>query len=137
MNAWFFVNLELNRRESLMMVMHVTATVRNPAEPERTWEGSFLVDTGATDCLVPRQHLEAIGLEAKGERIFSSADGSDLQMSVTTGCIEFMGEVVGATILMADEDADPVMGTTALASAGIEVDPRNQELRRLPFVRLR
>ena len=119
------------------MVMHVTATVRNPAEPERTWEGSFLVDTGATDCLVPRQHLEAIGLEAKGERIFSSADGSDLQMSVTTGRIEFMGEVVGATILMADEDADPVMGTTALASAGIEVDPRNQELRRLPFVRLR
>ena len=58
-------------------------------------------------------------------------------MSVTTGRIEFMAEVVGATILMADEDADPVMGTTALASVGIEVDPRNQELRRLPFVRLR
>ena len=119
------------------MVMHVTATVRNPAEPERTWEGSFLVDTGATDCLVPRQHLEAIGLEAKGEQIYSLADGSELQMSVTTGRIEFMAEVVGATILKADEDADPVMGTTALASAGIEVDPRNQELRRLPFVRLR
>ena len=137
MNAWFFVNLELNRRKSLMMVMHVTATVRNPAEPERTWEGSFLVDTGATDCLVPRQHLEAIGLEARGERIYSLADGSELQMSVTTGRVELMGEVVGATILMADEDADPVMGTTALASAGIEVDPRNQELKRLPFVRLR
>ena len=119
------------------MVMHVTATVRNPAEPERTWEGSFLVDTGATDCLVPRQHLEAIGLEAKGERICSLADGSELQMSVTTGRVELMSEVVGATILMADEDAEPVMGTTALASAGIEVDPRYQELRRMPFVRLR
>ncbi len=119
------------------MVMHVTATVRNQADPERTWEGLFLVDTGATDCLVPRQHLEAIGLEAKGERVYGLADGSELQMSVTAGRIEFMGEVVGATILMADEDADPVMGTTALASAVIEVDPRNQELRRLPFVRLR
>ena len=137
MNAWVFVNLELNRRKSLMMVMHVTATVRNPAEPERTWEGSFLVDTGATDCLVPRQHLEAIGLGAKGERIYSLADGSELQMSVTTGRIEFMGEVVGATIVMGDEGSDPVVGRTALDSAEIEVDPRNQELRRLPFVRLR
>ena len=120
-----------------MMVMHVTATLRNPADPERFWQGLFLVDTAVTDCLVPRQHLEAIGLEAKGDRIYSLADGSELRMSVTTGRVELMGEVVGATILMADEDADPVMGTTALASAGIEVDPRYQELRRMPFVRLR
>ena len=120
-----------------MGVTHVTATVRNPAEPELFWEGLYLVDTGATDCLVPRQHLEAIGLEAKGERIYSLADGSEHRMSVTTGRVELMGEVVGATVFMADEDTDPVMGTTALASAGIEVDPRNQELRRLPFVRLR
>ena len=45
---------------------HVTVTIRNPAEPDRTWEGLFLVDTGATDSLVPRQHLEAIGLKANG-----------------------------------------------------------------------
>ena len=115
----------------------MTATVRNPADPERTWEGLFLVDTGATDCLVPRQHLEAIGLEPEGERIYSLADGSELQMLVTTGRIEFMGEVVGATIVMGDAGSEPVMGRTALDSAGIEVDPRNQELRRLPFVRLR
>ena len=45
-----------------MGVTHVTVAIRNPAEPERVWEGLFLVDTGATDCLVPRKHLEAIGL---------------------------------------------------------------------------
>ncbi|MCY4476170.1 MAG: clan AA aspartic protease [Chloroflexi bacterium] len=119
------------------MVMHVTATVRNPADPERFWEGSFLVDTAATDCLVPRQLLEAIGLEAKGERIYGLADGSEHRVSVTTGRVELMGEVVGTTILMGDEDSAPVMGMTAFASAGIEVDPRNQTLKRLPFVRLR
>lgn len=120
-----------------MGVTHVTATVRNPADPERTWEGLFLVDTGATDCLVPRQHLEAIGLEAKGERIYSLADGSEHRMSVTTADVEFMGEVVGSTIVMGDEESEPLLGVTALESVGIEVDPRNQELRRLPFVRLR
>ena len=48
-----------------------------------------------------------------------------------------MGEVVGATIVMGDDRSEPLLGVTALESVGIEVDPRNQELRRLPFVRLR
>ena len=119
------------------MVMHVTATVRNPADPERFWEGSFLVDTAAIDCLVPRQLLEAIGLEAKGERIYGLADGSEHRVSVTTGRVELIGEVVGATIVMGDEGTEPLLGSTVLESAGFEVDARNRELRRLPFVRLR
>ena len=120
-----------------MGATHVTCTVRNPSEPERAWEGLFLVDTGATDCLVPKQHLESIGLAPKGQRIYGLADGSELRMSVTTGDIEFMGEVVGSTIVMGDENSEPLLGVTALESVGIEVDPRNQQLKRLPFVRLR
>ena len=45
-----------------MEATHVTAAIRNPAAPHRSWEGLFLVDTGATDCLVPRPHLEAHAL---------------------------------------------------------------------------
>ena len=33
---------------------YVTVTVRDPADRERSWEGLFLVGTGATDSLVPR-----------------------------------------------------------------------------------
>ena len=58
-------------------------------------------------------------------------------MSITVGRVEFMGEAVGATIVMGDDESEPLLGVTALESVGIEVDPRNQELRRLPFVRLR
>lgn len=36
-----------------MHLTQVTAAVRNPAHPEKSWEGLFLVDTGAVDCLVP------------------------------------------------------------------------------------
>ena len=38
----------------------MTAAIRNPVEPTRSREGLFLVDTGATECVVPRQRLEAI-----------------------------------------------------------------------------
>ena len=116
---------------------HVTVLVRNPAEPDRTWEGLFLVDTGTPDSLVPKQYLEAIGLEPKGQRLYELADGSELKMDITVGQIEFMGEFVGGTILFGETDAEPTLGATALASAGIEVDPLNQQLKRLPAVRLK
>ena len=120
-----------------MGVTYVTVTIRNPAEPDRTWEGLFLVDTGAVDCLVPRPHLESIGLAPKGQRIYGLADGREIRMDITTGDIEFMGEIVGGTIVMGPPESEPFLGVTALESVGIEVDPRNQTLRRLPSVRLK
>lgn len=120
-----------------MGVTYVTVTIRNPAAPDRTWEGLFLVDTGAVDCLVPRPHLESIGLAPKGQRIYGLADGREIRMDITTGDIEFMGEIVGGTIVMGPAESEPLLGVTALESVGIEVDPRNQTLRRLPSVRLK
>lgn len=37
-----------------MGATHVTVAVCNPTNPERRVEALFLVDTGATDCLVPK-----------------------------------------------------------------------------------
>ena len=120
-----------------MGVTYVTVTIRNPAAPDRTWEGLFLVDTGAVDCLVPRPRLESIGLAPKGQRIYGLADGREIRMDITTGDIEFMGEIVGGAIVMGPAESEPLLGVTALESVGIEVDPRNQTLRRLPSVRLK
>ena len=120
-----------------MGATHVTVTIRNPAEPERTWEGLFLVDTGSTDCLVPRSHLESIGLAPKGQRVYELADGGEIRLDITTADIEFMGEIVGGTVRYGEENAEPLLGVTALESVGIEVDPLNQRLKRLPAVRLK
>ena len=120
-----------------MGAVHVTVTVRNPAEPERFWEGLFLVDTGATDSLVPAARLEAIGLRPKGRRVYETADGRCIAMDVTTADMEFMGDIVGGTVLFGGDEAEPLLGVTALESAGIEVDPVNRRLKRLPAVRLK
>ena len=120
-----------------MGATHVTVTVRNPADPEKCWEGLFLVDTGATDCLVPGPHLDAIGLKPRGKRVYELADGSEIVMDITVGEIEFMGETVGGTIFYGAANAEPLLGVTALESVGIEVDPVSQRLKRLPAVRLK
>ena len=120
-----------------MGVTHVTVTIRNPAKPSKSWEGLFLVDTGAIDSLVPGNHLKNIGLKPKGQRTYELADGSELKMDITTGDIEFMGEIVGGTIIFADPKAEPILGVTALESVGIDIDPRSQKLKRMPAIRLK
>ena len=77
----------------------VTVIIRNPPELQRTWEGLYAAGTGATDSLVPRQHLESTGLAPKGQRLCELADGRETRVDITTADIEFMGEIVGGTIL--------------------------------------
>ena len=120
-----------------MGVTHVNVVIRNPADPSRAWEGRFLVDTGAIDSLVPRPHLESIGLEPKGQRVYELADGSEVEMDVTTGDIEFMDEITAGLIIIGDAGAEPLLGVTALESVGVEVDPQSQRLKKLPTVRLK
>ena len=120
-----------------MGVTHVTVTVRNPSQPDRLYERLFLVDTGAVDCLVPRKHLKEIGLLPKAKRTYELADGSEVKLDITTAEIEFMGDIVGSTIIFGADDAEPILGVTALESVGIEVDPCTQKLKRLPAVRLK
>ena len=120
-----------------MSVTHVHVTVRNPAQRTRAWTGPFLVDTGAIDSLVPRRNLTAIGLAPTGQRVYVTADGREVTMDITVGELEVMGELAGGVIVFGDEGAEPLLGVTALESAGIEVDPQSQRLKRLPAVRLR
>ncbi|MFN0131195.1 MAG: clan AA aspartic protease [Phycisphaerales bacterium] len=120
-----------------MGITQVTAAVRNPATPDALWEGLFLVDTGAVDCLVPGKHLRALGIQPRGKRKYELADGSEIAFEIGVAQIEFMGEVVGATVIFGADDAEPILGVTALESVGIEVDPRSQRLNRLPAVRLK
>jgi clan AA aspartic protease len=120
-----------------MGATHVTVAIVNPTDPERRWEGLFLVDTGATDCYVPASKLREVGIEPSGKRTYELADGSELRLSVGVARVEFMGDIVGATVIFGGEDSEPILGVTALESAGIEVDPVNQRLKRLPAVRLK
>jgi clan AA aspartic protease len=120
-----------------MNITHVTVLVRNPADPDQTWEGLFLVDTGAIDSLVSGKDQRQIGFVPKAKRTYELADGSEIKMDLTTGELEFMGEIVGSTIIFGADNAEPILGVTALESVGIEIDPRTQQLKRLPASRLK
>ena len=95
-------------------------------------------DTGAIDSVVPRSILEGVGLRPRAEPVYTLADGGEVRMQTTTCDVEILGEITGGTIVFAgDDNGIPPLGATAMQSAGIEVDPRNEQLRRLPAISLR
>lgn len=120
-----------------MGAIHVDVTLTNPVDPSQSWTGPFLVDTGATDSVVPRPVLDAIGIAPRRTRTYELADGTQVQMDIATAEIEFMGELTAGLVVFAGPDVEPLLGVTALESAGIEIDPRNERLTKLTAVRLK
>ena len=120
-----------------MGAIHINATIRNPADRTKSWQGRFLVDTGAIDSVVPKCHLESIGLEPEEQRRYELADGSEVEMGVAGARLEFMDTFTLGIVVFGNADIEPILGVTALESVGIEIDPRNQRLKRLPAVRLK
>ena len=120
-----------------MGAIHVNATIRNPAERDKCWTGSFLVDTGATDSVVPKRHLHAIGLQPEATRVYELVDGTEVELGVAGVRLELMDTFTLGLAVFGEDDAEPILGVTALESIGVEIDPRNQRLKRLPSVRLK
>jgi clan AA aspartic protease len=101
------------------------------------WTERFLVDTGAYDCMAPAKELKKLKLKPRGKRSYELADGTQVDLSVCAAEIEFLGEIVGVTMIFGADDVEPILGVTALESAGFEVDPQTQRLKKLPAVSLK
>ena len=81
------------------------------------------MDTGAFDCLAPRDAQESIGLTPRGEREYVPAEGSAVGLEFAIAEVEPMGEPTGAAVIFGDADAQPLLGATVLESVGFKVGP--------------
>lgn len=120
-----------------MGAVHVTVAVVNPADDSKRREGLFLIDHRTMDCCVPAKWMCDIGIQPETTREMELPEGTKRNVPAGAAKIEFMGEIVGATVLFGNDDAQPILGLIALSSVGIEVDPKTQRLRRRSAVRLK
>ena len=120
-----------------MGLTKVTTKLTSLSDPPRFYECLFLVDTGATDSLAPRDDLEKIGVKQEGKMSYELADGTVKEFPFGLVRIEFMGETTAGRVIFGEPGAEPLLGVTALESVGIVVDPANKTLRRLPAVPLK
>lgn len=120
-----------------MGLTHVTVKLRNLASANGGYEADFLVDTGATDSLAPGGELRRIGLQPIGRTACELANGAIEEFEYGLAEITFMGEVTAGRIIFGPDDAEPLLGVTALESVGITIDPANRTLKRLPAIPLK
>ena len=120
-----------------MGLIHVTVALKNLAVANGTYEADFLVDTGATDSLAPAAALKKIGIQPKGRMAYELADGTVQEFQFGVVQIEFMGEITAGRVIFGPDDAEPLLGVTALESVGITIDPATRTLKRLPAVPLK
>jgi len=112
-----------------MRLTKVKTKISRFGDSRKSYEAVFLVDTGATDSLVPAPELEKIGIKKEGKMSYELADGTVKEYPYGLARIEFMGETTAGRVIFG--------GVTALESVGIIVDPANKTLKRLPAIPLK
>ena len=129
--------LKLIAKAKPMGLIHVPVTLRPSKKSRKKYQADFLVDTGATDCLAPASELKRAGIQRRGKKRYELADGSLVDYDFGFAEIEFMNEVNVGRVIFGPDNSEPLLGVTVLESAGIVVDPVNQQLKRLPAISLK
>ena len=120
-----------------MGLTHVTTTIWNLSKQGQPYEAEFLVDTGAIDCMVPREALLAAGVGVERKKVYELANGEPVEYEVGFARVSFMGEETVAQVIFGPPNVEPILGVVALENTGIVVDPVSNTLKRLPAIPLK
>jgi len=120
-----------------MGLTYVTTKLTPVSASGAEYEAQFLVDTGATDSMVPGAELRRIGVAPVGRTAYELANGQLQDYSFGLARIEFMGEITAGRVIFGPDGCEPLLGITALESVGILVDPANKTFKRLPAIPLK
>jgi clan AA aspartic protease len=120
-----------------MGLTKITTRLIRMDDSEKSYEALFMVDTGATDSIVPADELENIGVRKEGKMSYELADGTVKEYAYGLVRIEFMGEITAGRVIFGDSRCEPILGVTALESVGIIIDPVHKTPKRLPAIPLK
>ena len=99
-------------------------------EMVRELELEALVDTGATDLVLPADVVSALGLPEIDQREIRLADGSvRLVSKVSELRVEILGRRMGSDAYVMPAGSTPLIGQIQLEDLDLIVDPRSRELR--------
>jgi clan AA aspartic protease len=113
-----------------MGFVHADVTIKNIQDPKRSVTVRFLVDTGASDSLVPRQLLRQIGVEPVGRRTYHLATGRR-RYQVGHALLSLKGDETAGDVIFGTDEDEPLLGVNVLQSLGLKVDPVKHRLVRV------
>lgn len=113
----------------MMGTFRVRAQVFSLTNSELRRDLEMLVDTGATQSIVPRALMEALYVPAERSQTFRLANGEDIHRDVGWVGVRFGDREAHTLAVFGDEADATVLGALTLEELGLEVDPRERILR--------
>ncbi len=120
-----------------MGLTHVDVALMQLIGANGRYEARFLVDSGATDTMVPASELARLGITPVGTKIYELADGTRHEYSYGFARVELMGMPAVEHVIFAPEGTEPLLGVTVLEHLGLVIDPVTHSLKRLPAIPLK
>lgn len=88
----------------------------------------FLVDSGATYSLLPKNIWEKLKLKPISEMEFSLADGTIIKRAISEVKIEYKGIGMTSPVILGEEKDDALLGAVTLETMGLMLNPFTREL---------
>jgi predicted aspartyl protease len=118
-----------------MGITHTSVAVAPIANRRKPWKAAFLVDSGASTSRVPGRVLRRLGIKPIRRDPFELADGSVAELDVGGALLTVKGVTVVSEVAFGPDDAEPLLGATALQAANLTWDAQREEL--VPSPRLK
>jgi aspartyl protease family protein len=88
----------------------------------------FLVDSGASYTLLPKNVWEKLGLEPKKKMTFTLADGTEIERAISECYIEILDEKGHTPVILGEANDDALLGVITLEIFGFVLNPFNRTL---------
>ena len=127
-------NPRLTARDLCMSLTYIKARITNPANPRKSADLEFLVDSGAEYSVVPTGVLKRLGIKPRTKRTFILADGSTVERKMGHALFRLNGNEGASPVIFGQKDDSTLLGVVSLEALGLILDPLKRELRSLPMV---
>ncbi len=87
-----------------------------------------MVDTGATDTVIPPSILMEVGVEVEARRRFTLADGSHVELGVGEARLSLNNQEWTCPVVFGTDEEQVLLGATTLEIFNLMVDPVLGEL---------
>lgn len=108
---------------------NVKAVVCNAADPVRSFEHDFLIDTGSVFSFAPREKLASIGIAPLRRETFRQMYGTLIQREVGRALLRIADKEEVVPIVFGEPDDAAAVGVLALEALALGLDPTSGRLR--------
>ncbi len=111
-----------------MGITFADLSLRNIDNPAKKTTGKFLVDSGATFTVVPKEISKTLNLKSVRKEKFELADGGEIIRGVGNCMVKYKDIEVATQVILGEEDDSALLGVLTLEEMGLTLHPLSRKL---------